>query len=523
MSGKQAICHDIKEMLRSGALRTGMRIPSHRELSRKYDVAIATVTRAINELKQEGIVQSVRGVGTTIAEPENVVEHADVVVFDRLVSPEILALIPPTAKAIDVGKRVNVHPVPQEEINQILLREALGGANVVRLKGGDPFLFGRGGEELELLAQHQVPFQVVPGVTSALAVPAYGGIPVTHRDCCSSLHIVTGHQRARKALDIDFDALVATKGTLVFLMGVTAMPAIVEGLLQAGMAPDTPAAMVESGTISAQRRCSATLATLPERAAAMGIHSPAIIVVGEVCALAQRFCWFDRLPLRGRKILVTRPRERAGTLSEKLRALGADVWEYPCIETAPILPCPAMTAALARLTDYQWLAFTSPAGVEAFRDELRRMGKDGRYLSGAKLAAIGTGTSRALEAMGLSPDYIPPVYDAAHLGEGIPAGGKVLILRAEAGSPALTAALDRRAIPCDDVAVYRTAYQNPRSQALRCALEAGEVPSSFTPYFSIGSMSWRPSFSTAYGRASSTWNILGIDGPKMSASSRPTL
>ena len=165
------------------------------------------------------------------------IEQADVVVFDRLVSPEILALIPPTAKVIDVGKRVNVHPVPQEEINQILLREALGGANVVRLKGGDPFLFGRGGEELELLAQHQVPFQVVPGVTSALAVPAYGGIPVTHRDCCSSLHIVTGHQRAGKELDIDFDALVATRGTLVFLMGVSALPQICEGLLKAGMDP----------------------------------------------------------------------------------------------------------------------------------------------------------------------------------------------------------------------------------------------------------------------------------------------
>ena len=403
-------------------------------------------------------------------------EQAEVVVYDRLVSPAILAMIPPGTRTIDVGKEAAHHKVPQHEINAILLEEALAGRNVVRLKGGDPFVFGRGGEELEGLAERGIPFEEVPGITSAIAVPAYAGIPVTHRDYCSSVHIITGHQRAGKPLAIDFEALVRTKGTLVFLMGVTAMPAIVEGLLQAGMAPDTPAAMVESGTISAQRRCSATLATLPERAAAMGIHSPAIIVVGEVCALAQRFCWFDRLPLRGRKILVTRPRERAGTLSEKLRALGADVWEYPCIETAPILPCPAMTAALARLTDYQWLAFTSPAGVEAFRDELRRMGKDGRYLSGAKLAAIGAGTGRALEAMGLSPDYIPPVYDAAHLGEGIPAGGKVLILRAEAGSPALTAALDRRAIPCDDVAVYRTVYQNPRSEALRRALEAGEVP-----------------------------------------------
>ena len=402
--------------------------------------------------------------------------QAEVVVYDRLVSPAILAMIPPEARTIDVGKEATHHKVPQQQINRILLEEALAGRNVVRLKGGDPFVFGRGGEELEMLAAHGVPFEEVPGVTSAVAAPAYAGIPVTHRDHGSSVHIITGHQRLGKPLSIDFEALVRSGGTLVFLMGVAALSALAEGLLQAGMAPDTPAAAVENGTTSAQRRCDATLATLPERAAAMGIRSPAVIVVGEVCALAPRLCWFDRLPLRGQRILVTRPRERAGTLSEKLRSLGADVWEYPCIETVPILPCPTMTAALAHLTDYQWLVFTSPAGVEAFQAELHRMEKDSRYLSGVKLAAIGTGTARALEAMGLTADYIPPVYDAAHLGEGLTAHGKVLILRAETGSPALTAALDRRAISYDDIAVYRTVYQNPRSEALRAALEAGEVP-----------------------------------------------
>lgn len=403
-------------------------------------------------------------------------EQAEVVVYDRLVSPAILAMIPPTARTIDVGKEAARHKVPQHRINQILLEEALAGHNVVRLKGGDPFMFGRGGEELEGLAERDIPFEEIPGVTSAIAAPAYAGIPVTHRDYCSSVHIITGHQRAGKPLAIDFEALVRSGGTLVFLMGVAALSALAEGLLQAGMAPDTPAAAVENGTTSAQRRCDATLGTLPERAAAMGIHSPAIIVVGEVCALAPRLCWFDKLPLLGQKILVTRPRDRAGTLSEKLRALGADVWEYPCIETAPILPCPAMAAALARLADYRWLVFTSPAGVEALRAELHRMGKDSRHLAGVQLAAIGLGTARALEAMGLTADYIPPVYDAAHLGEGLTAHGKVLILRAETGSPALTAALDRRAISYDDIAVYRTVYQNPRSEALRAALEAGEVP-----------------------------------------------
>ena len=270
-------------------------------------------------------------------------QNAEVVVYDRLVGPAILALMPEHAEQINVGKQASHHPIPQDQINRILLDKALEGKNVVRLKGGDPFLFGRGGEELELLVQHGVPFEEVPGITSAIAAPAYGGIPVTHRDCCSSLHIVTGHQRAGKELDIDFEALVRTGGTLVFLMGVSALPALCRGLLDAGMAPDTPAATVESGTTPAQRRTSATLADLPRRAAEVGVESPAVIVVGQVCALAEQFDWFDRLPLKGKTVVVTRPKERAGTLSGRLRSLGADVWEYPCIATVPLEPCPTRT------------------------------------------------------------------------------------------------------------------------------------------------------------------------------------
>ena len=292
-------------------------------------------------------------------------ERADVVVYDRLVSPAILALMPEGAVKINVGKEASRHPVPQEQINRILLEQAQQGHNVVRLKGGDPFLFGRGGEELELLAEHRIPFEEVPGITSAIAAPAYGGIPVTHRDCCSSLHIVTGHQRAGKELAIDFEALVRTGGTLVFLMGVSALPTICAGLLDAGMAPDTPAAVVERGTTPAQRRVSASLAGLPRAAEAAAVQSPAVIVVGGVCALADQFDWFDHLPLKGKRVVVTRPRERAGTLSARLRALGADVWEYPCIATVPIPPCPDVDGALERLSGYEWLALTSPAGVDA--------------------------------------------------------------------------------------------------------------------------------------------------------------
>lgn len=401
------------------------------------------------------------------------IEGAQVVVYDRLVSPAILALIPDGAERINVGKAASNHPVPQDKINQILLEQAQAGKRVVRLKGGDPFLFGRGGEELELLAQQGIPFQEVPGITSAIAAPAYGGIPVTHRDCCSSLHIITGHQRAGKALDIDFEALVRTGGTLVFLMGVSALPEICAGLLGAGMEGSTPAAVVEKGTTPAQRRISATVGTMPQVAAGAAVASPAVIVVGGVCALADQFDWFDKLPLKGRKIVVTRPKERIGTLSGRLQALGADVTEYPCIETAPIVPCPAMERAVAGIAHHQWLCFTSPAGVEAFWHWLDGRGGDARALGGVKLAAIGPGTDSALRAHGLRADYLPTVYDAAHLGAGLAerAEGSVLILRAEEGSPALTEALTAAGVAYDDVACYRTRYENKRSEELRTRLE----------------------------------------------------
>ena len=409
-------------------------------------------------------------------------EGAEVVVYDRLVSPGILALMPQAAEKINVGKEASHHPVPQEEINRILLEKALEGKRVVRLKGGDPFLFGRGGEELELLAEHNVPFQEVPGVTSAIAVPAYGGIPVTHRDCCSSLHIITGHARAGKPLTIDFEALVRTKGTLVFLMGVTALPAICAGLLEAGMDQDMPAAIIERGTTPTQRRVNAPLAALTARAEEAKITSPAIIVVGKVCDLAEQFDWFDTLPLKGMPIVVTRPAGRSGTLAGRLRALGADVTEYPCIETVPVVPCPPMEAALARIADYEWLALTSPAGAEALWACLEGMGKDARALGGVKLAAIGPGTDRALRAHGLRADYIPGIYDAAHLGAGLAerAEGKVLILRAREGSPALTEALNGAKIACDDIPVYDTRYENPRSEELRDLVEARETLVTFT-------------------------------------------
>lgn len=406
-------------------------------------------------------------------------ENAEVVVYDRLVGPQILAMMPEKAEKINVGKRSSHHTVPQDQINQILLDKALEGKRVVRLKGGDPFLFGRGGEELELLAEHHVPFQEIPGITSSIAVPAYAGIPVTHRDFCSSVHIITGHQRAGMPLTIPFDALVGTKGTLVFLMGVSALPEICKGLLKAGMDPDMPAAVVEKGTRPEQRPILATLATLPQKAQEEKVESPAIIIVGKVCSLSPDFDWFDKLPLKNQNIIVTRPKDRAGTLSKRLRALGAKVTEYPCIETVPMVPCEGMEEAVRNIDNYQWLAFTSPAGVTSLMEYLDRENLDVRALGRIKLAAIGPGTDRELRKRGLRADLIPEVYDGEHLGQALAAvkpTRKVLILRAQWGTEDLTDALKAGGIAYNDVRCYETRFACPEAESVKEMLDCGNPP-----------------------------------------------
>lgn len=400
------------------------------------------------------------------------ISAAQVVVFDRLVAPEILAMMPEDAEKIDVGKRSSNHPVPQDEINRILLEKALEGKAVVRLKGGDPFLFGRGGEELELLAEHSVGFEVVPGVTSALSVPAYAGIPVTHRDFVSSLHIITGHARAGKGLDIDFEALVRLKGTLIFLMGVASLNEICEGLIGAGMDPDYPAAVIERGTTAMQRSVHAGAGALAAKAREKNIESPAISVFGEVCALSEKFGWFEALPLIGKRIVVTRPKARIGTLSGRLRSLGAQIIECPCIETAPLCNDSGLTNAIKGMGRYEWLVFTSAAGVDIFSAYLRENRLDGRHLGPVKLAAIGPGTEKALNDAGFFADYLPEIYDAAHLGEGLAriAVGEVLILRAKNGSPELTRCLDNAGVRYRDVAIYETLYKRGNAALSRDAV-----------------------------------------------------
>ena len=399
------------------------------------------------------------------------IENAQVVVYDRLVSPAILSLIPRDAEKINVGKESSNHLVPQEEINRILLRKAQEDKRVVRLKGGDPFLFGRGGEELELLEAAGIPFQVVPGVTSALSVPAYAGIPVTHRDFCSSVHIITGHARAGAELHIDFEALRRTGGTLVFLMSVSSLPRICRGLLDAGMAPGMPAAVVERGTLPRQRKLVSTLERLPLEAEKAGVKSPAIIVVGKVCALSSRFDWFDGLPMKGKTVVVTRPEDRSGTLTQRLRELGAEVVDYPCIRTVAREENPELEEAMENLSRYRCLVFTSPAGPEIFFRRLRAAGRDARALSGLTLAAIGPKTAKAMERFGVTADLVPETYDSDHLAKALEAvEGPVLLCRASRGSTALPEMLERKGIPFADVPVYDTVYAAPAPQKVDALL-----------------------------------------------------
>lgn len=407
-------------------------------------------------------------------------EQADVVVYDSLVGQGVLSRIPDTARCINVGKRASHHTMPQEKINEVLLEEAKKGNRVVRLKGGDPFLFGRGGEELELLVKEGIPYEIIPGVTSPIAVPAYNGIPVTHRDFTSSLHIITGHKKQGAAYDIDFEALVRTRGTLVFLMGVSALGDICQALLQAGMEKDMPAAILQKGTTAGQKKIVATVSTLEEEVKHQGIQTPAIIVVGKVCALAEEFAWYEKLPLAGYKVLVTRPRELVSTMAEKLRVLGAEVLELPAIRTAPLKDQSKLYHAFEKLDTYQWVAFTSPTGVKVFFEEMKKTKTDVRKMCNVKIAAIGNGTQKALEERGLFPDLIPQVYDGETLGKELCqlcAGGEhILIPRAAMGNQEIIKALSEKSdIVIDDIPTYDTFYETQEVIDQKKAMEAGEI------------------------------------------------
>lgn len=404
-------------------------------------------------------------------------QSAEVVVYDRLVGEEILNLIPASAQRVDVGKHPGHHPVPQWSINEILLKEAQKGRNVVRLKGGDPYLFGRGAEELELLQKHGVPFEVVSGVTSALAVPAAAGIPVTHRDWASSVHIVTGHARSGKALDLNFSALTAAGGTCVFLMGMAALEGICTGLLAAGMDPDTPAAVVERGTLPGQRKVVSTLARLAAEARSAGLSNPAVIVVGPVAALSEALDWRSARPLTGQRVIVTRSAGRGEALCSSLRALGAEVLNCPTVSTVSTVDSAKLSKILNLSKCIQWIAFTSAAGVEAVFSALWEAGLDARSLGAVRFAAIGPATARALEAQRLRADFVPAVYDSEHLARGLAErleGGTVLLLRSAIATPTLSRVLTEAGASWLELPVYDARLPEEPDPALTAWLERGE-------------------------------------------------
>ncbi len=375
---------------------------------------------------------------------ESVLAEAEVVVYDSLVGQEVLSRMPAGAEKIDAGKRAGNHHKSQWQTNEILAEEALKGKRVVRLKGGDPFLFGRGGEELELLTKYGIPYEVVPGVTSAISVPAYNGIPVTHRDFASSVHIITGHRRAGVGYDINFRALVEAGGTYVFLMGLAALGDLMRGLLDGGISPDMPAAVLQQGATSHQRKVLATVTTVEEAVAKAHLEAPAVIVVGEVCALAQDFSWYEQLPLFGEKIVVTRPRRRSAALVNELKKLGAEVVSAPVIQTVPVTEkgkLEEIEKAFREIGEYTMLVFTSPYGVERFMELCREHHVDLRALAGKRLAAIGKATAQAMERRGMFVDIIPEQYESADLGKTIRQmcrpGENILIPRSSIGSAAL--------------------------------------------------------------------------------------
>lgn len=412
---------------------------------------------------------------------KEVLEQADVVVYDALVSPQILGMIPEGAEGIFAGKRSGHHFLKQEDTNRILLREAAAGKRVVRLKGGDPFLFGRGGEELEFLAENEIPVEIVPGITSALAVPAYQGIPVTHRDYCSSVHIITGHKRKGQTCDIDFSALVKTGGTLVFLMGLAALSDICLGLLRAGMDPETPAAVLARGTTARQERIIASLGSLIECAGKRNMPAPAVIVVGDVCSLAEKLSWYDKRPLAGIRVLITRPGQQSSRLAGMLRQEGAEVLEVPTIALTSRMQEEKPQAAVSSLTSgqYDWLVFTSPSGVMFFMDAFLEA-HDVRELASVKIAVIGRGSERELIKYGIRADFVPSVYDGLTLGrelaQRIPENSRILIPRARAGNRELVEELlKREGTELTDLPIYETEYKIREPYFERILTDGGGV------------------------------------------------
>jgi uroporphyrinogen III methyltransferase/synthase len=424
------------------------------------------------------------------------IREADVIVYDRLVSARLLDHARPDAELIYVGKTPGQDrgpdlqgiegqdgsPDPQAEINRTLIEQARQGRNVVRLKGGDPFVFGRGGEEAEALRDAGIPFEVVPGITSAIAVPAYAGIPVTHRGVASSFAVVTGHEDpAKDETAIDWAHLATAVDTLVFLMGVRNLPDIVARLTEHGRSPQTPVAVIQWGTTPEQRTVTGTLADIAQVVEKAGVRAPAITVVGEVVRLRDAISWFEDRPLFGKRVLITRTRRQASNLARLLADEGAIPVELPSIEIEPIEDREAVDAAIETLRagGYAWAAFTSANAVELFFEQLAERGLDARAFAGVRIAAIGPATAQSLAMRGLRADAVPEEYVAEAVVEAlrgqIAPGDRVLLPRAESARAELVRGLEAMGAAVDEIPIYRAAVPSEASPEVLAELRAGRI------------------------------------------------
>lgn len=388
--------------------------------------------------------------------------RADVVVYDALVNAELLHLAPASAELIFGGKRAKGAAVPQSEVNALLASKARAGKCVVRLKGGDPYIFGRGGEEAEQLAAAGIPFEVVPGISSIVAGPNYAGIPLTHRDHCSAFTVLTGHEDPTKGTSsLDYDQIVRAPGTKVILMGVERIRQIAEALMAHGLPKDTPTALVRWGTTGRQQSIDGPLETIADQVEQSDFSAPAVIVLGSVVRLRDQLNWFENRPLFNRRIVVTRAGGQAGSLTKALKEMGADVLEIPTIKIVPPDNLGPLKDALQGLGAYNWLVFTSPNGVGAFFDYFFKVFTDMRDIGGVRIAAVGPGTAAKLKELHLHVDVVPNKSLSRELPKAIAAFESmenltVLLPRAQKANPELTKQLEDLGAIVDDIPCYKT-------------------------------------------------------------------
>jgi uroporphyrinogen III methyltransferase/synthase len=419
-----------------------------------------------------------------------VLRTADAVVYDRLASERLIAEARDDAELIDAGKRRGDHRLSQAEINDQLVRLSSEGRSVCRLKGGDPFVFGRGGEEALALAEAGVPWEVVPGITSPIAAAAYAGIPITQRGVAASFTVVTGSEDPDKPDSmLDWGALAHVGGTLAFVMGWKSMPQIIKALISNGMSPDTPAALVQWGTTPMQKTATAPIEMIVEKGKSEGIRAPVILVVGQVSLLREQLTWFDSRPLFGLNVLITRARSQASRLAEKLEVQGARTLQVPAIDIIPVTDTTDLDQAVMLMDGYDWVVFTSANAVGGLWERVKAMGRDARAFGRIKIAAIGPATDRALQAIGLGADMLPETFDADALLDSFrtldPPPTRVLFPRSAIGRESIVNGLRELGAEVDPVVAYQTRMAESSGHRARSAYEQGVDVTTFTSSSSV--------------------------------------